>query len=174
MSMIQTLVLTVIGEDRPGLVEAVSTIVSEHGANWEASHMARLGGRFAGILQLTVAEAQEEALTSALATLLPKGLRVIVENAGVDDAPEGHSVEVDLIGSDQPNIIRDITSTLAGRNITVLEISSELVEAPMAGGRLFRMTASLRCPADVQRLELRNMLESLANGLMVDITIEDD
>ena len=49
-----TLVLTLIGLDKPGLVKAISNTATRHGANWEASRMARLGGRFAGLLLVTL------------------------------------------------------------------------------------------------------------------------
>ena len=46
------LVLTLIGPDRPGLVEAVAEVVAAHGGNWLESRMARLAGKFAGILRI--------------------------------------------------------------------------------------------------------------------------
>ncbi len=50
--MQRLLVMTVIGPDRPGLVESVATLVSQHGGNWLESRMSRLGGQFAGILRI--------------------------------------------------------------------------------------------------------------------------
>ena len=49
-----TLVLTVIGDDQSGLVDVLSGVVSDHAGNWEKSHMARLAGKFAGIVMVTV------------------------------------------------------------------------------------------------------------------------
>ena len=46
----ESLVVTVIGKDRPGLVESVSAVVEEHGGSWVESRMSRLAGEFAGIL----------------------------------------------------------------------------------------------------------------------------
>ena len=40
-----SLVLTIIGPDRTGLVEAVAAAVADHGANWLESSMARLAGK---------------------------------------------------------------------------------------------------------------------------------
>ena len=40
--MQHSLVMTVIGNDRPGLVESVASIVAEHGGNWLESRMSRL------------------------------------------------------------------------------------------------------------------------------------
>ena len=44
------IVLTLIGPDRPGLVEALSDEIARVGGNWEQSRMARLADQFAGIL----------------------------------------------------------------------------------------------------------------------------
>jgi len=52
--MTQHLVLTVIGDDRPGLVEALSHVVAEHHGNWSESRMAHLADKFAGIVTVTV------------------------------------------------------------------------------------------------------------------------
>ena len=172
-AMSKTLVLTVIGKDRPGLVEAISRVVASHGANWEASHMARLSGRFAGILEIKVASDKAESLTKSLGELGPAGLRVIVEDSESSEAPVGQSYWIELTGSDQPNIVRDISQALAKIGVSVLELSSECTAAPVSGGRLFKMQASICCPEGVSRVELRDSLEDVANGLMVDINLED-
>lgn len=171
--MSTSLVLTVIGKDRPGLVEAISRVVSEHGANWEASHMSRLSGLFAGILEVGVPSDKVESLTKSLGALGPAGLRVIVEDSEASEAPVGQTYWIELTGSDQPNIVRDISRALANVNVSVLELSSECTAAPVSGGRLFKMQASICCPEDVMRSELRDKLEEVANGLMVDINLEE-
>ncbi|MCP4447491.1 MAG: glycine cleavage system protein R [Myxococcales bacterium] len=174
MSKAQVLVLTVIGSDRPGLVGAISRVVSEHGANWEASHMARLGGQFAGILQVVVPEEKADSLAKSLGELGPSGLKVTVEReTSTAFEPEGQAYCLELVGSDQPNIVRDISEALASREVTVLELTSEIASAPVSGGRLFRMQASIRCPASVGRAQLRDSLEELANSLMVDLSLDD-
>ena len=43
----ESLVVTVIGKDRPGLVELVSAVVEEYGGDWVESRMSRLAGEFA-------------------------------------------------------------------------------------------------------------------------------
>ena len=48
------LVLTIISDDRAGIVEQVAQTISKHGGNWMESSMARLAGKFAGILMVEV------------------------------------------------------------------------------------------------------------------------
>lgn len=173
MSNPQVLVLTVIGSDRPGLVGAISKVVSDHGANWEASHMARLGGQFAGILQVAVADETAESLAASLRELGPAGLQVTVMHDAEVEEPEGQGYWLELVGSDQPNIVRDISEALATLGVTVLELTSELSDAPVSGGKLFKLQASIRCPSGVQRAQLSESLEELANSLMVDLSLND-
>jgi predicted amino acid-binding ACT domain protein len=49
-----TLVITVVGDDRAGLVASLADIVDAHGGNWETSEMAELAGAFAGIVEVSV------------------------------------------------------------------------------------------------------------------------
>jgi glycine cleavage system regulatory protein len=63
---VTSLILTVIGADRPGLVEALAATIATHQGNWLESRMAHLAGKFAGILRLEVADERADALAAAL------------------------------------------------------------------------------------------------------------
>ena len=65
-ALVPAVVLTVIGDDRVGLVEALADTVSSHGGNWEHSQMAELAGKFAGIVVVTVPADRATDLTGAL------------------------------------------------------------------------------------------------------------
>lgn len=168
------LVLIVIGEDRPGLVESLSSTVTAHDGNWLESRMARLAGKFAGILDVSVPSTQGDALIQALRGLESEGLTVVVEKSSADDSArvyERHTLEV--LGHDRPGIVRDISHALASRGVNVDELHSECTSAPMSGEALFKATAQLRIPAGVSVNELRAELEVIAQDLMVDISLED-
>ena len=64
--MARVLVLTVIGEDRPGLVEALAQLISEHEGSWHESRMAKLAGHFAGVVQVHLPERHADGLIAAL------------------------------------------------------------------------------------------------------------
>lgn len=166
------LVLTVIGEDRPGLVESLSETVANHGGNWLESRMAHLAGRFAGILRVAVADDRADGLRDALAALQTRGLSIVVER-GASGAPVAAArLRLELLGADHPGIVRDIARALAQRGINVEELETESVSAPMSGEPLFRATAELQAPGDLPIEELRAKLEELAEDLMVDITLD--
>jgi glycine cleavage system regulatory protein len=168
------LVITLIGTDRPGIVESVAATVADHGGNWLEGRMAHLAGKFAGILRVEVADERTSALQSALARLEDAGLRVVVERGGAP-APAGdvHAMEVELLGLDRPGLVREISRLLASRHINVEELSSDVYSAPMAGDAMFRARARVHVPAPIEIGELRRSLERLAGDLMVDIRLAE-
>ena len=170
--MRMSLVLTVIGDDKPGLVEHLSDQILAAGANWEESRMARLAGKFAGILRVTIDASHAERLTAALWTLETSGLRVIVERSGGDQAPF-RTIGLELVGHDRPGIVRDISRVLTHRGVNIEELETEVTSAPMTGDGLFRARVRLRMPPTLSVGELRSLLESLAGDLMVDLTLDE-
>jgi glycine cleavage system regulatory protein len=168
-----TLVLTVLGDDRAGLVSAVSAPLKANGASWERSQMARLAGKFAGIVEVSVASSSVDALTADLEALSDHGLSVQVERTENEPeaAPAGTPFTLDLIGADRPGIVADISALLAGAGVSIEELTTEVREAPMAGGLLFEAHATLAAPAGADEAALRSSLEQLADELMVDLTL---
>ena len=169
-----SLVLTVISPDRPGLVEALSQSVANHQGSWLESRMARLDGKFAGILRVSVPENRVEALSRELRALEPEGLQVVIARSEVNrSSPDARRLRLELLGSDRPGIIREIAGALAKRGINVDELRTEVASAPMSGELLFRASAELWIPATLDLEVLRKDLEALAHELMVDVDLDE-
>lgn len=162
-----TLVLTVSGQDRDGLVSDLATTITQAGGNWERSHIAEAAGRFAGLVVITAAPEKVEGLRAAVQAS-PAIVDVAVQD-GEQAAPAGEELHVEIVGNDHPGIISAITATLARHQANIVEMASEVVDAPMAGGRIFEalVTASVPASADPQALEAD--LERLAGELQVDV-----
>ncbi len=171
--MSKTLVLTVIGNDRPGLMKSLSDTVSEHDGNWLASHMANLAGQFAGIVQVEIPISNAEAMLADLKKLEAVGLKTTATEAEAGSVPQSAKrLSLRLLGQDQPGIVKDITSLLAGRGVSVEEFESHTSDAAMGGGSLFHATATLSLPDQLEAGELEALLEDLSQSLMVDIELE--
>jgi glycine cleavage system regulatory protein len=168
------LILTIVGPDRPGLVNLISDRVTAHGGNWLESRMANLAGQFAGIVHLHVPQASIEALIVAFQELEAQGLRIVVTRGtdGASGAP-GRRMKLELIGQDRPGIVRDISHALASRGVSIEELVTDCVSGSMSGESLVRASAQLRVPAHVATAQLRGALEAIANDLMVDLTLDD-
>jgi glycine cleavage system regulatory protein len=169
-----SVVLTVIGDDKPGIVEQLAERVLATGANWEESRMARLAGKFAGLLRVSVESGQADALAAALRSLDAGGLRVIVEQSSTGDLPVPHVIRLELLGNDRPGIVRDISRVLAQHRVNIEDLQTDVRSAPMSGDALFHASASLRVPAEMSADRLRQVLEALAGELMVDLTLAEE
>ena len=166
------LVLTLIGPDRPGLIEAVAEVVAAHGGNWLESRMARLAGKFAGILGSEVSADKAAALQAALAELDARGIKVVGEQAGgTDVATSGRTLDLELVGLDRPGIVREISQLLANSGANVEELSTDRTSAPMSGEMLFQAKARVRLPSNADLAHLRTALERLASDLMIEIRL---
>ena len=168
-----TFTLTCIGDDRPGLVSALSAPISAHGGSWERSHMARLAGKFAGVLLVEVDDGRAEALVADLTALQEIGLHVALERTDMPAEHPSLRLSLELLGADHPGIVAEISAALAGRRIGIEELSTDVREAPMAGGMLFEARAVLEAPPATSMDELKVMLEALADELMVEIRLSD-
>ena len=169
-----SLVITAIGPDKPGIVEAISDAGRSCGANWAGSRMANLAGQFAGIVHFEVAEAQAPALEAALRALESRGLRIgIARGQGAVPKPAARIVHIDLVGHDRPGIVHELSESLASRGVSIEELHTQVVSAAMAGGSLFKVRARLAVPASLTDLDLKHALEALANEMMVELDLAD-
>jgi glycine cleavage system regulatory protein len=170
-----SLVMTVLGKDRPGVVESLARVVSQHGANWLESRMAHLSGQFAGIVHVEVDPAAVDRLIRALRALDAQGLTIITQQDSADlPATAFAPMRMELVGNDRPGIVHEVTRVLADQGVNVEAFETECVSAPMSGGRLFRAIATLRLPAGLTTHGLQESLEQIAHDLMVDIRLRGD
>ncbi|MEQ9823283.1 MAG: ACT domain-containing protein [Puniceicoccaceae bacterium] len=166
------IVMTVIAADRPGLVETLASCVANAGGNWEQSRMCRLGGQFAGIVQVEVEERQRMELLDSLHELSEQGLRIIVHEDEQEVAPSRETLmRISLVGQDHPGIIRDLSAVLFQHDANVEELHTELRSEPMSGEPLFVANVRLSLAADRNVDALRTDLEAVAADLMVDLEL---
>ena len=167
------LVMTVISPDRTGLVETIARVVAEHGGNWLESRMCRLGGEFAGIVRVEIPAEKKTALLAALQKIQVNGLQILVRADPAAAAISGKQTKLEIVGSDRPGIVREITAALARAGVNVEEFFSEVVSAPMSGETLFKASARLQLPAQCDLAALKIDLEKIAADLLVDVSFAE-
>ena len=167
-----SLVMTVIGPDRPGLVESIASIVTEQGGNWLESRMSRLGGQFAGMLRIEFPAEKELAMVRALKGLEEHQLTIVVHKDRLAEPVAKAFSSLEIVGHDRPGIVREISRILAQHKVNVEELASELASAAMSGELLYKASAKLDIPATCNVAELRRDLEKIASDLIVDISFQ--
>ncbi|MGH8025069.1 MAG: glycine cleavage system protein R [Limisphaerales bacterium] len=165
------LVMTLIGPDRTGLVEAIARAVASHGGNWLESRMCRLGGEFAGILRVDAPADKKSGLLEAVQKI--SGLRVIVGGSEAGVSPKrAREIKIEIIGQDRPGIVREISSALARAQVNVEEFSSDVTSGAMTGEQMFKAFTRLQLPEHCNIGRLKKELEEIAADLLVDISFE--
>ena len=168
-----SLVLTVIGADRPGIVEQLSDQVLAAGANWEESRMARLAGKFAGVLRVSVDAELANRLADDLRALASGDLTVVIEHGGEIAVSGSRALGLEIVGQDRPGIVRDISHVLARRGVNIEELETEVASAAMSGEPTFRARARVRLPDTTSVDDIRAALEAMADNLMVDLEFNE-
>ncbi|MFT5497998.1 MAG: glycine cleavage system regulatory protein [Kiritimatiellia bacterium] len=170
--MKSSLVMTILGEDRPGLVEELSTLVSAYEGNWEESRMAHLAGHFAGILKVVLPEEQRDGFLAALDALKPRLSIQVSESQDTPASTPLRAATIEIVGQDRPGIVSQITRAMTAHLINVDELSTECSSAPMSAEQLFKARARIRIPDSISLEALRDELEQIAADLMIDLVAE--
>jgi glycine cleavage system regulatory protein len=164
-----TLVMTVIGPDRKGLVATLAKIVAAHEGNWLESRMCRLGGEFAGIVRFAVPTKKQAALEAELNRV--EGLTIVVRSdEPVASAAASILVALEVVGQDRPGIVRELSTAVRAAGGNVEELATECLSAPMSGELLFQARAKILVPETVALDSLRQTLETELAGLTVEIS----
>ncbi len=168
-----SLVVTVMGPDRPGIVRQVAERAQRHGANWAGSRMSKMASEFAGMVHLEVPVESVAALTAALQSLESAELKVLVAtSAGAGSAPAGYrSFSLELVGQDRVGIVSEVTHMLASRGIGIESLHTEVSRSSPAAQASFRISAQLMVPKVQDVAQLQTELGTLAQAMMLDITL---
>lgn len=165
------LVMTVLGNDRPGLVSSLADTVASHGGNWLESRMARLAGQFAGIVRIECPSETADALINKLQTPGNSGLTILAVREHATDPLPRRTLVVEVVGNDRPGIVRELSAAVASAGGNIEELTTGLESAPMSGQPMFRAHGVISIPENAEPATLTAAIENLGNDLTVDITV---
>lgn len=165
------LVMTVLGNDRPGLVSSLADTVASHGGNWLESRMARLAGQFAGIVRIECPSETADALINELQTPGNSGLTILAVREHAQEPLPRRTLSVEVVGNDRPGIVRELSAAVASAGGNIEELTTGLESAPMSGQPMFRAHGVISIPENAEPAALTAAIENLGNDLTVDITV---
>lgn len=165
--MLTKVILSVIGNDRPGLTGALADAVLAAGGNWLESQLARLGGKYVGCVLVELPAGQ---LDSLLAGLDATGLKIDIVAAG-EAAPSGTPLSLSVVGQDQPGIVREVTAVLGAIGVNIERLETTVKDGAWSGARLFTAEADLLLPPGIAEADVRAALEAISAEIMVDVTV---
>lgn len=170
------LVLTAIGPDRPGIVDAVSRYVLDRGCNIEESRMAILGGEFAIIVLLSgeppgIGRVQDEIGTLEAQAKLAVALKETTAQEA-RPAPPHVPYVITAVAMDHPGIVHGVAHALASLGVNVASLETRTANAPVSGTPIFSMRMDVEVPADLAISLLRAELAEIGEAHKIDITLQ--
>ena len=166
-------VLALIGPNTTGIVHRLSQIAAAHDANWLEARMANVAGQFAGIVHLELPEANAQPLMAAFGEMERMGMHLLITKGNAPASePAIDVLRLEVVGNDHPGIVRDISGALARLGVSIENLVTDRVSGACSGDALFRASADLQVRGDVPTPQLRAALESIAQDLMVDLTLD--
>lgn len=168
-------VITTIGPDRPGIVEAVSAWLLGCGANIEESRMAVLGGEFATIILVTgPADLMQRLAASQQPLQRSHGLQVFLRESAGEPAAVQPMLRYELRGTslDQAGIIHMVAQQLSGRGINIVSAETSTEPAPFSGAPVFHFQMEIDIPAATPIGQVRTALSQLADRENLDLELK--
>ena len=168
------LVITASGEDKVGLVDRLSTSITDSGCNIEESRMAVLGGQFALIMLLAGpwnALSKLEGQLGALGDQL--GLAIIHKRTQLRERIQPVvPYRVDVVAMDHPGIVRSLANFFSRNGINIEELQTNTYHAPHPGTPMFAVNMTVGVPAEVHIPTLRGNFLDYCDDLNLDATFE--
>jgi glycine cleavage system regulatory protein len=166
-----SVILSVIGSDRPGLTEALAGAVLSAGGNWLESHLSRLGGLYVGSVLVELQTDQVDGLRATINAVDAQGLEVRIAAAADDPGAVGEALRFSLVGQDRPGIVRQVTAILSDLHVNIETFDTRITAEPHSGAPLFHMEASLRLPPGLKAGAVQDALEAISAEIMVDFSL---
>ncbi|WP_096087594.1 glycine cleavage system protein R [Agaribacterium haliotis] len=166
-------ILSVTSDDKPGLVEAIASVVEGCGGNWLESRLAHLSGKFVGVVRIAIEKSAAEKLLQQLKALKQDGIDI-----SAADIPSGETSKApsnarfSAVGPDRSGIIKEISRAFSRHNINVEELESDLSSMPYSGEPIFEARGTLSVPADLELRSLHEKMDAIANDLGLDLDVE--
>lgn len=171
--MSKNIVLTLTGHDKVGIVDNVTSLIVKHGGNVESSRMARLGGEFAMLVLISMAENELAGLDNDFAQLRAEGYQVLLMLTE-DEAGKYAGwlpYEIEVTGADHEGIIREIAHQLASQGINIESMDTSATPAPMSGTPLFMMKGIVLVPPKLNFHDWSDALEDIGDRLNVNVVV---
>jgi glycine cleavage system transcriptional repressor len=172
--MIKSLVISALGNDKPGIVNELSKTILDQGGNITESRMTILGGEFAMMLLVT---GNQECIDNIISKLEQTGenlnLTLIAKETQTPESKQKRlPYQITVVSMDNPGIVHNITDFLSSRNLNIEEIETKTYPAAHTGTTMFSLDMSISVPSDNSVRDLREEFIAFCDDLNLDATLE--
>ena len=165
----KSILISVLGDDKPGLLDSLSEIIVLNDGDWVESNMSTVEAKFAGILRVNVPAKNCKKLIKEL-TSSKLGLQIACEETAPVKLSDYKSYNIELIGQNHVGIINQLSHVLTyDLKANVEGIKTEIIDASMSGEQLFKAQINLHLPTSIDERLIKDKLELIADEMMVEI-----
>ena len=166
------MILFLVGKDRPGIVDDVSTLLFEAGANIEDSRMAVMGGCFSIMTLFSCTKEQLKDISAGLESLEDQGFETSLRRAeDPSTAPKRAELplKIELSAMDHPGIVQRVVNILRRHNVNIQSMSTEVTRAPLSGAPMFGLNLEAAVPAEKPVAKVKEEISALAAEMNLDL-----
>ncbi len=170
--MTRYFILLSSGKDRPGIVDDISTLLFDKGANIEDSRMAVLGGCFSSMTLFSCTPEQAEAVEKGLESLKELGLETYLhpaEDPAVRPPQAGLPLKFEIVAMDHPGIVQRVVRLLRRHGVNIESLDTQVTRAPLSGAPLFDLRIEAKVPAESSIANTKERLSRLAGEMNLDL-----
>ena len=170
------LVISALGEDRPGIVDQLAREIFNAGGNIVDSRMTVLGGDFAVILLVSGKSGDIAHLEESLPRLQGSlALTIIVKRTAAKTSQINMiTYSVRAVSVDHPGIVYQLANFFSGRNINIADMNTTSYAAAHTGTPMFAIDMTINIPVDIRISRLREKLTEFCDDLNIDVIMEPD
>lgn len=174
--MSQYLVLSAVGNDKPGIVKELSKMIVQHQGNINSSRMMTMGGEFAVMLMVEADDNAIEQIQAALPAIESElGLTIVARKTRLSPQQTARvPYAVEVISIDHPGIIQQIADFFSSRQANIEEMNTDTYAAAHTGTQMFSLNMIVDLPAEAKIAPLREQFMEFCDDLNLDASLEID
>ena len=164
------LIIKGIGPDKPGIVAAISGMVTSNNGNIEESRMIRLGSEFSIIMMVEISEDSLSNLSDDLESI--DGIKFYLTETKKLPNLDAPTHIMHLTGGDTEGIVHKMTDVMTSMGVNIIEIITDTKNAPITGTTVFEMTARISLDSS-NKQKLVDELKFLESKLGLEISLSE-
>ena len=167
------MILFLVGKDRPGIVDELSRLLFDQGANIEDSRMAVLGGCFCIMALFSFPMERFDGIKNGLQYLEEKNqFQISLHESGDPSSSPvqaGLPFAVDVQAMDHPGIVNSVVHALHHHNANILSLNTQVINAPLSGAPLFDLSLKASVPPDASIAKIKADISKIAEEMNLDV-----
>ena len=166
----EQIIIYVNGKDRIGLISDITKQISNLNGNVETSKMIKLGQDFNMLMLISINSQKIDLLNDNLS--LYDDLNISIKKTLNNSTNLNNKYIFILKGADTEGIVHQCTQLFSDLNINIIDLETQLINAPVTGTPLFYIKAVISISKDISLQTIRNQIDNLESKANVKIKFE--